>query len=151
MQTAEVVARQLLATLPLLSRIMAVELRQEAGEETTLPQFRVLAYLRDGPLTVSALARKRRVSLQSAGELVQSLVERGWVARTPDPSDRRQFLLELTDEGRLRYERAHQRMMERLVPLLERVTDEEMAAIQRALSALGRVLADAGDEPDDNR
>lgn len=42
-------------------------------------------------------------------------------------------------------------MMERLVPLLERVTDEEMAAIQRALPAPGRVLADVGDEPDDKR
>lgn len=34
---------------------MAVELRQEVGEETTLPQFRVLAYLHDGSLTVGAL------------------------------------------------------------------------------------------------
>src|SRR4051812_49341633 len=101
--TAEQAAHELLAILPLLNRLLAAELRQETNEDTTMPQFRVLTYLAEGPLTLSAIARRRRVSLQAVGELVQILVERGWVARTPDPGDRRQFLLTLTDEGRTRY------------------------------------------------
>src|SRR5881409_528296 len=97
--------QELLAVLPLLNRIVAAEVRREAGEETTMPQYRVLAHLVAGPLTLSAIAKKRRVSLQSMSELVQVLVERGWVARAPDPSDRRQSLLQLTDHGRAHYER----------------------------------------------
>src|SRR6476619_6342086 len=100
--------RELLAVLPLLNRIVAAEVRREAGEETTMPQFRVLAHLGAGPLTLSVLAKKRRVSLQSMSELVQALVERGWIARTPDPGDRRQHLLRLTDHGRAHYERAQE-------------------------------------------
>ena len=138
--TTEEITHELLAVLPLLNRIVAAEVRREAGEETTMPQFRVLAHLVDGPLTLSVLARKRRVSLQSMGELVQVLVERGWVVRIPDPTDRRQHLLHLTEEGRAHYERAQEQALRRLAPLLDELTGDEMAAVQQALPALHRVL-----------
>ena len=134
------VTRELLAVLPLLNRIVAAEVRREAGEETTMPQFRVLAHLSPGPLTLSALAKKRRVSLQSMSELVQALVERGWVVRTPDPSDRRQSLLGLTDQGRAHYERAQAQTLQRLAPLMAQLAPEELAAVLMALPALRRVL-----------
>ena len=137
--TTEEITHELLAVLPLLNRIVAAEVRREAGEETTMPQFRVLAHLVDGPLTLSVLARKRRVSLQSMGELVQALVERGWVVRIPDPTDRRQHLLHLTEEGRAHYERAQEQALRRLAPLLDELTGDEMAAEQQALPALHRV------------
>jgi DNA-binding MarR family transcriptional regulator len=141
MWNAEQTARELLTVLPLINRMMAAELRQEAGEDTTMPQFRVLTYLTEKPLTLSEIARRRRVSLQSAGDLVQTLVERGWISRTPDPNDRRQILLLLTEEGSRQYQRAHQRMLEHLIPLMEMLTAAEIAAIQAALPALQRVFS----------
>ncbi len=138
--TTEYATRELLAVLPFLNRIMIAELRPEAGDETTMPQFRVLALLDGQPQTLSALARKRRVSLQAAGELVQVLVERGWVTRTADPSDRRQWLLQLSELGRAQYEQVQARMVRGLIPLIEKLTDEEMSAVQIALPALHRVL-----------
>lgn len=136
----EEATQELLAVLPLLTRIVAAEVRREAGEETTMPQFRVLSHLTAEPLTLSALAKKRRVTLQSMSELVQALVERGWVARLPDPKDRRQALLHLTDEGWQRYEQATQYTLRSLVPLMEGLSQEEMDAIRIALPALRRVL-----------
>jgi DNA-binding MarR family transcriptional regulator len=130
--------------LPLLSRIVAAEVRREAGEETTMPQFRVLAHLLEGPLTLSELARRRRVTLQSMGELAQVLVERGWVARTPNPSDRRQQQLSLTEHGRRHYDRAQELVLAQLVPLLAGLDAAEMQAVQSALPALRRVLAGEG-------
>ena len=144
--TPEEAAQELLSVLPFLNRTISADWRQEAGEQTTMIQFRVLSYLALGPLTLSALAKKRRVSLQSAGELVQALVERGWIVRTPDPADRRQSLLELTPEGRARYEHADERMINHLAPLLARLTAHEMQAIQVALSALRRVLSGEDEE-----
>ena len=134
------VTQELLAVLPLLNRIVAAEVRREAGEDTTMPQFRVLAHLAPGPLTLSALAKKRRVSPQSMSELVQVLVERGWVARAPDPNDRRQSLLQLTDHGRSHYERADAQTLRRLAPLLAQLSPDELAAVRTALPALRRVL-----------
>ena len=138
--TPEDATRELLAVLPLLNRIVATEVRREAGEETTMPQFRVLAHLVDSPLTLSALAKRRRVSLQSASELVQALVERGWIARTPDPTDRRQHLLQLTDSGLAHYQRTQEMTIRQLAPLLAQLSADEMAAVRIALPALRRVL-----------
>lgn len=138
--TTEFAARELLAVLPLLNRIVAGEVRREAGEETTMPQFRVLALLADEPLTLSVLARKRRVSLQSIGELVQTLVTRGWIERTPHPSDRRQYVLTLTERGRSHYERAQAQTLRQLIPLLATLSEDELAAVQIGLPALHRVL-----------
>ena len=139
--TSEDATRELLAVLPLLNRIVAGEVRREAGEDTTMPQFRVLAHLADGALTLSVLAKRRRVSLQSMSELVQVLVERGWIARTPDPADRRQHMLQLTEPGRAHYERAQDMTVRQLAPLLAQLSAGEMAAVQLALPALHRVLA----------
>jgi DNA-binding MarR family transcriptional regulator len=141
------IAHALLALVPLLNRIVVAAVRSEAGEETTMPQFRVLALLAAGPETTSGLARRRRVSLPTIGALVQALVERGWVVRVPDPHDRRQHLLELTDAGRAHYRRAEAQALRQLIPLLEDLSDDERRAVQVALPALYRALT-RDDEPD---
>ena len=138
--TSEDVTREVLAVLPLLNRIVGAEVRREAGEDTTIGQFRVLAHLAEGPLTLSLLAKRRRVSLQSMSELAQTLVERGWIARTPDPSDRRQHLLQLTDSGSAHYQRTQEMTIRQLAPLLAQLSADEMAAVRMALPALRRVL-----------
>src|SRR5690349_9492386 len=120
MSTAEDSAHELLALLPLINRMMLAEVRSSEGsDETTMPQYRVLSYLVEGPLTLSMIARRRYVSLQSAGELVQALVDRGWVTRVADPKDRRQTQLYLTDSGKEQYERTSNRMLTHLIPLME--------------------------------
>ncbi|MBI1256750.1 MAG: MarR family transcriptional regulator [Chloroflexi bacterium] len=140
MSTAHETALDLLSILPLLNRVMIVELRQEGGEETTMPQFRVLSYLAEAPMTVSDVARRRRVSFQSAGELVQALVERGWITRIPDPNDRRQSLLHLTEAGQQEYERAQNHMMDRISAMVENLSEEDQTIIRRAMSLLQTVL-----------
>jgi DNA-binding MarR family transcriptional regulator len=145
--TPEEAAQELLSVLPFLNRMIAADVRRETGEDTTMIQFRALSHLAEGPLTLSTLAKKRHVSLQAAGELVQSLVTRGWIVRTPDPVDRRQSQLQLTDEGRTRYQRAQERMVNHLAPLLCKLTAQEMKAIQIAFPALHRVLS--GDDVED--
>jgi DNA-binding MarR family transcriptional regulator len=139
-------AQDLLSILPLVNRVMIVELRQEAGEETTMPQFRVLSYLQEAPLTVSDIARRRRVSFQSAGELVQTLVERGWIARIPDPNDRRQSLLHLTEIGKQAYEQVQSHMVERISGLLDGLAEDDKALIRRAMSLLHTVLVEVGEQ-----
>src|SRR5436190_21344930 len=138
--TPEDATREVLAVLPLLNRIVGAEVRREAGEDTTIGQFRVLAHLAEGPLTLSVLAKRRRVSLQSMSELAQTLVERGWIARTPDPTDRRQHLLQLTDSGLAHYQRTQEMTIRQLAPLMAQLSADEMAAVRMALPALRRVL-----------
>ena len=52
----------------------------------------------DAPLSV--LIRDLRISKQAAGQLVDALVERGYLERMQDPEDRRRQVVALTARGR---------------------------------------------------
>ncbi len=140
--SAEQIAHELLAVLPRWSRLVARELRSEAGNDSTMVQIRVLGELSEGPLTLSALARKREVSLQAASEHVQTLVIRGWVERTPDMTDRRQSLLTLTDEGARQLAQVREHVASHFTPLIARLPAKEAQAIHQGLVALGSLLAE---------
>jgi DNA-binding MarR family transcriptional regulator len=57
---------------------------------------------REGPQTTSALAAAERVRPQSMAQTLTELGGEGLIARRADPADRRQVLIELTEEGRAR-------------------------------------------------
>ena len=138
----EFISREFLYVLPILNRLIGRELRGDNGDDTTLVQLRVLGYLIDAPITLSALARKRRVTLQAASEHIQGLVARGWVVREPDPKDRRQSLLIVTDEGRRQFDLAQEQTVKTLLPVVEGLSDDEREHVHQALVALRRVLSD---------
>jgi len=140
--SAEEIARELLTIIPRLNRIISRELRDEFGDDTTIVQMRVLGELSEGPLTLSALARKREVSMQAASEHIQSLVARGWVVRVPDPEDRRQALLHITDEGLERMTEVRTHIATRFTPFVERLAPQEADAIHQGLLGLHRCLMD---------
>ena len=73
-------------------------LREEAIEGSiSSSQRSVLSQLlREGPLTLSALARAEGMRPQSMAPIVASLERDGFLVGSPHPTDRRQTLLELT-------------------------------------------------------
>ena len=74
--------------------------RLRAEQAIPITQGSVLGRLdRVGPLTASVLAAGERVRPQSMAQTVAELETEGLVARRPDPSDRRQTLIELTPAG----------------------------------------------------
>jgi len=138
---SEFISREFLFVLPTINRLIGRELRGENGDDRTMTQIRVLAFLLDAPITMSALARKRRVSLQAASELVQGMVARRWVMRESDPKDRRQSLLHITDEGRTQFNRSQEQIVNVLLPFIEQLTPDEREHVHYTLLALRRVLA----------
>jgi DNA-binding MarR family transcriptional regulator len=138
--TAQKTAAELLNILPGLNRLIASHWRLMAEEEATLMQVKVLAQLIEHPISVSELARRRKVSLQSASAQIQRLVERGWVARTADPADRRRSLLQITSEGLAQAQTTENRITEHLAKYLDELAPEEMEAAQVFLAALHRIF-----------
>ncbi|MBH0118141.1 winged helix-turn-helix transcriptional regulator [Rhodococcus sp. CX] len=57
------------------------------------------ARISSGDATASDLAEHLGVTKQAAGQLVDQLVDRGYVTREADPTDARARLLRLTDRG----------------------------------------------------
>ena len=68
--------------------------------DVTPAQVRALVVLaRHGVLRPGALSEHLHIAPRSGTEVVDALEERGLVARTPDPEDRRATLVALTDRG----------------------------------------------------
>ncbi|MCA0459016.1 MAG: MarR family transcriptional regulator [Chloroflexi bacterium] len=133
-------AEELMKLLPNLGKNITAHLRDINEEETTMMQVSVLYQIQEHSITASELAKRRRVSLQSASVLVQGLVEKGWIIRTPDPTDRRQFLLQITPEGLAKAETTRNQIITYLASFLVELTDEEAAAAQIFLPALNQIL-----------
>jgi DNA-binding MarR family transcriptional regulator len=140
--TPYTLAEELLELLPALGRIMFSHASVLGEGKTTFMQIRVLSFLIENRLTVSDLAKKRRVSLQSASTLVQGLVERGWVTRVSDPGDRRRSLLEVTPEGMAHARLAKEQSSRYLATFLGGLEPKEIAAGEVFLPALRRILRD---------
>ena len=62
-------------------------------------RVRSLMWLSEGPMSLSGLAEAIGVDAPYATLIVDSLEERGLVARQPDPADRRRKLVSLTPQG----------------------------------------------------
>ena len=135
------------------SALLASELRLILGRlirrmrsEGRIPiaQLAVLGRLdRGGPTTVSALATAERVRPQSMSQTVGELESDGLITRRPDPTDRRQLLVELTDAGHtaLADERRHREgWLARAIA--EDLTAPERRALERALEPLRRLADD---------
>jgi DNA-binding MarR family transcriptional regulator len=77
-------------------------LREHANKgDMSLSQMAVLGYLdREGPSTVTTLARAEGVRSQSMGATVAALQEAGLVTGAPNPADGRQIMLSLTAKAR---------------------------------------------------
>jgi DNA-binding MarR family transcriptional regulator len=91
-------AGALAAEIPVLIGKLKRRLRERAQlGDLTWSQRSVLSHLeRNGPVTVTALARAEGVRPQSIGATVAVLEADGLVSGVPDPSDGRQTLLSIT-------------------------------------------------------
>ena len=109
----------------------------------TLAQKSVLLHLdRDGPSTVSALARAESVRPQSMRVTVAALEAMGAISGEPDPSDGRQTLIALTPTFRKTLKASRAAKDDWLVRALHaRLSVEEQDALAAAVKLLQR-LAD---------
>jgi DNA-binding MarR family transcriptional regulator len=117
--------------------------RMRAEGRFPLAQGAVLGRLdRCGAATVSALAAAERVRPQSMSQTVSELEADGLVSRRPDPTDRRQLLVELTEAGHATLaDERRQREGWLARAIAEDLSSAERAALERAIEPLRR-LAD---------
>jgi len=109
-------------------------------DDVTMTQVFTLNALVDEPMTASELARRRHVSLQAVSSMIQPLVERGWITRVRKPDDRRQYLLQPTEEGVARANEMRSEFLNRAAEILEGLSTEEMAAADIFLQGLSRIV-----------
>jgi DNA-binding MarR family transcriptional regulator len=118
--------------------------RMRADRRLPLAHAAVLGRLeREGAQSVSDLAVCERVRPQSMAQTVADLEADGYVARRPDPDDRRRALVELTDSGLATLEAERRGREGWLAGAIEQdLTREQQALLRDAVDVL-RQLADS--------
>jgi DNA-binding MarR family transcriptional regulator len=107
----------------------------------TLPQAKALIYLyNNGERSMSELAGGLAVSLPSASELVDRLVDRGLVEKTVDPADRRRVLIALTDSAIAYGRRIHDLRRAQARAALAAMPDDEQTCFLQTIRALAAAL-----------
>ena len=113
-----------------LSRVL-----ERSAAPLSLADYRVLMTVAAGEERASRLAQGLAVGKPSISATVDSLARRGLISRGRVEADQRAVALSLTDAGRLAYEEAQGRMVERLREVLALTADPE--ASLRALVEVG--------------
>lgn len=102
--------------------------------------FAVLAALTvHGSHTLGELAERERVSPPSMNRAVNALEAAGYLARTPDASDRRKVNIALTPLGEDTVAETVRRRDAWLEARLEELDDEQRAVLARAAQIMGEV------------
>jgi DNA-binding MarR family transcriptional regulator len=124
-------------------RIVLGQLVRRLRAEYTFPiaQASVLGRLdREGALTTSALAAAERVRPQSMAQTLAELESDGLIARRPDPGDRRQVLIELSESGRERIAAERGKRDDWLAAAISsELSPEEQRTLLEAVPLLGRL------------
>lgn len=134
----------LAAGLRMVVMRLARRLRQQAEGDVTASQLSALATVeRLGPLTLGELAAAEQIQPPSTTKIVSRLEEHGFVIREPDARDRRIARVRISDEGRRYVARSRTRRNAYLAERLRGFDAEERALLERALPLLERLV----DEP----
>jgi DNA-binding MarR family transcriptional regulator len=93
-----------------------------------------------GDVPLGQIIQDLRMSKQAAGQLIDTLVTRGYLARSVDEDDRRKLTIVLTERGRAAAEAQADGRQKIDAELVARVGQEDVTCLRRTLA----VLADLG-------
>jgi DNA-binding MarR family transcriptional regulator len=138
MELSDDVLDQVLNLLPDVSRRLRIQTPLRC-DFVTVPvgQAKAMAYLfQHGGSSVSDVAAGIGVSLATASELIERLVEAGHVERAVNPKDRRQMLLSLEPEAAAMCKDLRAAQRDQLRAAAAGIVPDDWAAFVRGLAAL---------------
>jgi DNA-binding MarR family transcriptional regulator len=134
-------ATELRISVSRLARRLRAE-RRARGVATELSdtQLAALAALDRHPaMTPGELAEHEKVQPPSMTRVIAKLLERGLVSRAPHPTDGRQVILTLTDQGRELVHQSRRARQAWMAQRLRELTPQERATLRAAAPILQRL------------
>lgn len=139
----DLVTEAVLTASRLLVAVSARSLN-DVEDNLTLPQFRALVVLASrGPLRLTHLADHLAVNPSTALRMAERLAAAGVIDRSPNPENRRESILALTDAGRRVVDQVTSRRREEIAAIVGRMPATHRDRLIEALRAFNA----AGGEP----
>ena len=111
----------------------------------SMPQFSIMMQLHHkGACGMSEVSERFEITPAAASQLVDKLVQSGFIVREEDPSDRRAKVLNITDKGRELIQRGIEERYRWVDQLVEKLSAEQKAKVSEALV----LLTEAAQETD---
>lgn len=102
-----------------------------------IPEWRLIAIIAEHEgITQNALGQATRMDKVTVSRAATALVERGLVARRPNPGDQRSHLLALTSTGRALYDDVAPKALELEAHVFAGFTVEEIASFREMLDRI---------------
>jgi len=134
------VAETLLASRALLG--MVARSLAPALERVTVPQFRALVVLSEGPSRMGDLADRLGVHPSTLTRMVERLEQGGWIARAAVPGNRREVRVDLTDAGQELVATVTDGRRALFRETLARLGPEEREAVRRGMAVFARAAGE---------
>jgi DNA-binding MarR family transcriptional regulator len=125
---------------PALLRLTRIVRNQRVDMSVTLTQLSAMATLqKKGAMSAGELANCERVQPPSMTKVLANLEERGLVRRDVHPTDRRQAIIAITDDGIALLDSERRSRDAWLTRRLATLTPEERALLQRVVPILDKL------------
>ncbi|SNT02479.1 DNA-binding transcriptional regulator, MarR family [Rhodococcoides kyotonense] len=114
---------------------------RHASDRLPVAHLSILTTLfREGPTTTGELAVRERIKPPSISRSSHTLVEMGLIERVPHPTDGRQVLLTLTDEGRRVAMEDVAAREQVLAAQVAKLTDDQRVTLARSVDILTEIV-----------
>jgi DNA-binding MarR family transcriptional regulator len=136
------IAKKLLSVIPKVMWRLRRNLRKIAADELTVSQYRVLANIDLGSTIMTELAGNQGTSLPAMSKLVDGLVKRGFLIRTPRPEDRRHIELTMTPKGKKTFQRFRGALRQSLADAFGTLSAEDKVRMEWGLCILEKLFSE---------
>lgn len=114
----------------------------------SMPQFSLMTQLyHRGACGMSGISERFEITPAAASQMVDKLVQSGYIVREEDPTDRRAKTLNLTPKGRQLIDAGNEERYRWVEDLAGKLNAEERARIVEALELMTRAIQELEKEP----
>jgi DNA-binding MarR family transcriptional regulator len=139
--TDEALLNAIVQEMALLPRLYRRILRESGENSLFTPKFWVLGMLAcEGPMSMSALARRMQVTKQYVTALVDRMVQEDLAIRRPDQNDRRIINLCITEAGKGKLQEVKARAGQEIRTTLSQLEVADRRRLYRALQEQKEIL-----------
>ncbi|ERJ12147.1 MarR family winged helix-turn-helix transcriptional regulator [Haloplasma contractile] len=129
--------REVYRTLRITTKNLRKELRKKIEDHgITWQQFHAVYHIGEDGIKSNELAKQLQCNASNMTGLVDRMTENGWVYRERSNTDRRVWMVKLTEDGRDLKDKLFPQHKENINIMMKRLTEEELVTLQKLLGKL---------------